>query len=122
MICVLLCPSQPAEAAEGFVGSTTKSCGSHLLHQFPGCRGREAAEDHQGKQLLILKAHAYSTKMRPVFVWIEAANMQGLCPFLISRKSLQISEVFYTIFDIQLFKVAVAPGQQRTLPIGRITT
>lgn len=38
--------SQPTEAAEGFVGSTAESCGSHLLHQLPGCRGRKAAEDH----------------------------------------------------------------------------
>ena len=41
---------QPEEAAEGFVGSTAESCGSHLLHQLPGSGRREAAEDHSGKQ------------------------------------------------------------------------
>lgn len=46
--------SQPAETAEGFVGSVAESCGSHLLHQLPGCGGREAAEDHEGKHLIFI--------------------------------------------------------------------
>lgn len=40
---------QPAQTAEGPVGSHTKGGGSHLLHQLPRCRGREAAENNQGK-------------------------------------------------------------------------
>lgn len=43
---VFIMSYQPEEAAEGFVGSFAESGGSHLCHQFPGCRGREAAEDH----------------------------------------------------------------------------
>lgn len=48
MCCIV--SSQPAETAEGFVGGAAESCGSHLLHQLPGCGGREAAEDHSGKR------------------------------------------------------------------------
>lgn len=40
---------QPTQTAEGFAGSNTEGGGSHLLHQLPCCRRREAAEDNQGK-------------------------------------------------------------------------
>lgn len=53
---------QPAEATEGPAGSSTESGGSYLLHQLPGCRGGEAAEDYKGKNLLGLKAHFQTSR------------------------------------------------------------
>lgn len=40
--------TQSEEKSEGSFGGSTEGRGPHLLHQLPGCGGRQAAENHTG--------------------------------------------------------------------------
>ncbi len=48
---------QSKETSEGSFGSSAEGRGSHLLHQLPGSRGGQAAENHPRKIIILISSH-----------------------------------------------------------------
>lgn len=61
---------QSEEESEGSFGGSTEGRGSHLLHQFPGGGGRQAAEDHTGTIASALDPPVCSAESHVMYLFI----------------------------------------------------